>query len=490
MRRQGRIRRVTVRHYKAGMTLASGSEQPAHNHTMKYLAKLFLTLLLLAQVPAWAWSNHALPTYRAFDTMPEVARAAPVRVEPLERFLKAQEQPIAELLASQETWARANMPHYAPRADALAFRGDPARSDAERRQAFLTALRVSPLSRFALFLQPDLRTRPDATRAQLPHDAVNFLPGQANDERRFVPIEPGQTVAPLAVLATASDEPDYGLDINLWGDSPTHWGKRYGFGTLPFGNPALHYATQAPFHMGFYHQAWLIYKAAPFIQRTYPLMRIQQYSSLSTLAFRTGHDYWGWRFAGLALHYIQDLTQPYHADLAPGNSTLGLIGTNTLAMAGFPKRRDDLIVLLSNRHLAIEKFQNESMVANARAGTDTTLERALRELPQDAGYPAWTVLYARDTVAREAHASSEQTVRTILATVPAAYVSDPAFDFGVNEHDIGLLADIDKQGPTQRAELEQQVALLLARFGAHSRNTVRGILRAAQRQPVTPVTAP
>ena len=448
------------------------------NHSVRLLLS---AALALAQAGACAWSNHTLPTYRAFDTMPELAQAAPVLAEPLELFLRAQEKPIADLLASQETWARTHMPHYAPRADTLVFRADASRSDAERRQAFLAALRISPLSRFALYLQPDLRHTPDPTR-RLPHDAVNFLPEQDNDERRFVRVEPGEAVAPLAVLASASDEPDYGLDINLWDDSPSDWGKRYGFGTLPFGNPALYYATQAPFHMGFYHQDWLIYKAAPFIQRTYPLMRIQQYSSLSALAFRSGHDYWGWRFAGLALHYIQDLTQPYHADLSPGDSTLGLIGTNVLAMAGFPKRRDNLIVLLSNRHLALEKFQNESMVRSARAGTDTPLENALRESRRDTAYPAWSPLYARDTVAREAHESAEQTVRTILATVPAAYVSDPAFDFGVKEAGIRLLDDIDRQGPTQRAELERQVAQLLARFGSHSRNTVRGILRAARQQ--------
>ena len=445
----------------------------------KAIRLLLATALAMAQAGAWAWSNHTLPTYRAFDTRPEVAKAAPVVAEPLELFLRAQERPIAELLASQEAWARANMPHYAPRADALVFRADASRSDAERRQAFLAALRVSPLSRFALYLQPEMRDTPDPTRL-LPHDAVNFLPEQDNDERRFLRIDPGEAVAPLAVLASASDEPDYGLDIDLWDDSPSDWGKRYGFGTLPFGNPALYYATQAPFHMGFYHQDWLIYKAAPFIQRTYPLMRIQQYSSLSALAFRTGHSYWGWRFAGLALHYIQDLTQPYHADLSPGDSTLRLIGTNVLAMAGFPKRRDNLIVLLSNRHLALEKFQNESMVRSARAGADTALENALRELRRDAAYPAWTALYARDTVAREAHESATQTVRTILATVPAAYVSDPAFDFGVKESGIRLLDDMERQGATQRAELEKQVAQLLARLGSHSRNTVRGILRAAQ----------
>ncbi len=450
---------------------------------MNHLAIWLCALLALAlQAPAWAWSNHTLTTYRAFEAMAEVANAKPVRAESLEVFLKAQDQPLAQLLASQEAWARANMPHYAPRADRLVFRADPSRSDAERRQAFMSALRISPLSRFALFLQPDMRTTPDPARL-LPHDAVNFLPEQPNDERRFVRIAPGEAVAPLAVLASASDEPDYGLDINLWDDSPSEWGKHYGFGTLPFGNPALYYATQAPFHMGFYHQNWLIYQAAPFLQRTYPLMRIQQYTSLSALAFRTGHDYWGWRFAGLALHYIQDLTQPYHADLAPGESTLRLITANVMAMAGFPKRRDDLIVLLSNRHLALEKFQNESLVASARTGQDTALERALRELQRDATYPAWTALYARDTVAREAHASARQTVRTILATVPAGYVSDPTFDFGVKAAGIHLLADMEQQGPTRRAELEQQVAQLLARLGAHSRNTVRGILRLARPQP-------
>ena len=440
---------------------------------------LLAAVLALAAFQAHAWSNHTLMTYRAFETMPELANAAAVKVEPLESFLKAQEVLIAQLLSSQEQWARANLPHYAPRAAALDFKPDPARPDAARRAAFLTALRVSPLSKFALYLQPDQRSRPDPAR-QLSHQAVNFLPEQPNDERRFIGIEPSAMVSALAVLASASDEPDYGLDINLWQDSPSEWGKTYGFGTIPFGNPALFFATQAPFHMGFFHQDWLIYKAAPFIQRTYPLMRIQQYTSLAGLAFRTGHAYWGWRFAGLALHYIQDLTQPYHSSLAPGDSTLRLITANALAMAGFPKRRDDLIVLLSNRHLALEKFQNQLMVANARAQTDMALELALRRIDLDAAYPPWSALYARETVAREGHANSERTVQTIVATMPAAFVSDPAFDFGVKEAGIDLLAEIDKLGPGKRAELQKLVAELMQRVGAHSRNTVRGILGAAQ----------
>ena len=78
------------------------------NHSVRLLLS---AALALAQAGAWAWSNHTLPTYRAFDTMPELAQAAPVLAEPLELFLRAQEKPIADLLASQETWARIHMPH-------------------------------------------------------------------------------------------------------------------------------------------------------------------------------------------------------------------------------------------------------------------------------------------------------------------------------------------------------------------------------------------
>ncbi len=446
---------------------------------MKPAALLLTACLATLSLPALAWSNHSLVSYRAFENMPEVAKAAPVAAESLEAFLKAQEAPIAGLLARQEQWARTHMPQYAPRPDALVFKADPSRSDAERRKDFLRALRVSPLSRFALYVQADLRTTPNPPQV-LAHDVVSFLPEQTDDTRRFVAITPQERVAPLAVLASASDEPDYGLDINLWDDSPTPWAKTYGFGALPFGNPALYFATQAPFHMGFYHQDWLIYKAAPFIQRTYPLMRIQQYASLAALAFRTGHAYWGWRFSGLALHYVQDLTQPYHADLAPGDSTLRLISANVLAMAGFPGRRDALIVLLSNRHLVLEKFQNESMVESAKAGKDSLLDTALRRLERDAAHPAWSELYARDTVARESHAISKRTVDTLLDTVPGKLVSDPTFDFGVKEADIQLLAEIERFGPGKRAELEKLVAELLSHLGAHSRNTIRGVLQAAQ----------
>lgn len=446
---------------------------------MKQFAVALISVLGLAAGNAFAWSNHSFAAYRAFEKMPEIVNAAPVTVEPLEVFLKAQEKSIETLLASQEAWAQTHLDVYPPRPAALAFKANPTRTDDARRLAFLMALRVAPNSKLALYIQPDpLGPRPDPATL-LPHAAINTLPEQPNSTYRFVGLKAGDQVAPLSVIASASDEPDYGLDINLWEDSPSDWGKVYGFGALPFGNPTLYFSTQAPFHMGFYNEDRIIYLAAPFVKKTFPLLRVHQYSSLATLAFRAGHAYWGWRFTGLALHYVQDLTQPYHASLSPGNSSVKLIGINLLAMAGFPRMKNEMIVLLSNRHLALEKYQNQLLYNAAQTKQETAIEKSLRNSDKDASYPAWSDLYARDVVSRQSYALGAKVTDILVDTLPPGYVSDPGFDFGVKESGIDLLAELGKQDAARRAKLDGAIAELLGNFGAHSRNVVRGVLKAS-----------
>ncbi|MEO6031950.1 MAG: hypothetical protein ABIP61_08640 [Burkholderiaceae bacterium] len=435
-----------------------------------------LTLALALAAPsAFGWSNHSPPTYRALEQMPEIVHAAAVTVEPLAAFLKAEEKALQALLASQETWAAANLANYPPRPGALAFVANADRSDAARQLAFLRALRVAPDSKFALYLQPDPRHGPHGT--PIAYSAVNTLPEQPDSDRVFIGLKPGDQVAPLAVIASAADEPDYGLDINLWQDSPSEWGKVYGFGKLPFGNPALYFSTQAPFHMGFFHENRILYIAAPFIERTFPLLRAHQFSSLAALAFRTGHPYWGWRFAGLSLHYLQDLTQPYHASLAPGNSTAKLLWINALAMMGMSGQKDAMIVLLSNRHLALEKYQHELMHNAALSRSDTPIEEALHDATRDSRYPAWSDRYLRDVVSAQSWAEAPELTRTLMATLPARYVSDPSFDFGVKESGINLVRELVSQDAAKRARLDRALTELLGNLGAHSRNALRGILK-------------
>lgn len=450
---------------------------------MKHLLLAF-ALALGTAAPAWAWSNHALAAYRAFEVLPEVAQAAPVAAEPLEDFLAAQATPIAKLLAQQDAWAQQHIAHYPPlpadlRFDpAIASQGAPA-----LRKAFLMALRVSPESRFALYVQPDPRG-PEPTAAALPHDAVSALPLRAKDgeAHHFMRLQAGEAVAPLAVLASASDEPDYGMDVNLWEDSPSAWGPRYGFGPLPFGNPALDFATQAPFHMGFYHESPVIYAAAGFLKRTYPELRVHQFMGLSRLAFESGHAYWGWRFAGLAAHYVQDLTQPYHARLAPGFSTARLIGIQLLAALGMPARKNAMVVLLSNRHFVLERYESQMIQAGGKTGQPTALEVALHDKRQDGAGGAWGDATVRDAVALQSFDEGEAVTRQLLACVPSRYVSDPDFDFGVDGGSIDLMSAVAGQGPQAKASLEASIATLMGHFGAHSRELVRAIL-APVRQP-------
>ncbi len=445
------------------------------------MKRLLITTLLAvsATSPAWAWSNHALANYRAFEVLPEVAQAAAVPAEPLESFLAAQAQPIAALLDSQDAWARAHIAHYPPLPAALRFDAQVAQQGPQAlRKAFLTALRVSPESRLALYVQPDPWAPAPDPATRLEHDVVSALPARDKDGggHTFVRLRAGDSVAPLAVLASASDEPDYGMDLNLWEDSPSDWGPRYGFGKIPFGNPNLSFSTQAPFHMGYHHESSVIYMAAGFLKRTYPLLRIHQYAGLSELAFRTGHPYWGWRFAGLALHYLQDLTQPYHASLAPGFSSTRLIGINLMAMLGMPGAKNDMVILLSNRHFVLERYESQMIQASALARQSGSVDQALRDTSTDASHPTWSETYARHTVARQAHALGPAVTEQMLASVQPGYVNDPSFDFGVHAKDIDLVAEVASQGEAQRQVLESTIATLMRNFGAHSRNMLRGIL--------------
>jgi hypothetical protein len=444
---------------------------------MKLLHTAILLLAGLAATQVLAWENHSLAAYRAFEKMPEVVNASMVTVEPLEAFLRAEENTLEALLASQEAWAKANLEKYPACPVELAFKADPLRSDQGRRLAFLMALRVAPNSRFALYIQPD-PWNPIAG-SPMPQGSVSTLPEPTGLASKPLSLKAGDTVSALSIVASSTDEPDYGLDINLWADSPSDWGGIYGFGPQPFGNPALPYSTQAPFHMGFMHEGRLLYLAAPSIKRTYPLLRSHQFSTLSSLAFRTGHGYWGWRFAGLSLHYLQDLTQPFHASLAPGESSAKVLAAHALAMAGLPRMKNDLVVLLSNRHLVFEKYLNEIMQRSATLQQEGELEKALRNQDKDHTYPEWSDRYLRDIVSLQASKTSNAWVTNLIAAMPAAYVSDPGFDFASREDSIKLLSDASQQEKPERARLDAALVDLMANFGAHSRNALRGILRAS-----------
>jgi hypothetical protein len=452
---------------------------PRRQAVLKALAGLLLAAC--ATAPAGAWSNHALCTWPALEAVPEIAGHAPVAVETLESFLQAEGAAIARLLQAEEAWARRSVPAYPPRPEALAFDPQGAAPD-ELVRRFIAAVRINPASKLPLFLQ--LRPGQDAaSRTRLAEADVTPLKTKESSKfDAFVALRPGEMVAVIDVIATATDEPDYGLDIGLWADNGTPHGARYGFGKQPFGNPAVEFSSQAPMHIGFFHEAGIVYQAAPFLKRTYPEYRIHLWRALAEHALRTGHPYWGWRFAGWALHYLQDLTQPYHARVLPGVGTARMLGINALDIVGISGPKDRAITFVSNRHLALENVQMRwlrAAHATPRPDTQPALQ-ALRDTRADAASP-WQERSPREVVAREAHAQADATDAAVASSLPAKYTSDPAYTFGVTETGLDLYAQLSAARPAAAAASApalagQAIAPLLQRFGVHTRNFVRSLL--------------
>ena len=190
---------------------------------LRFLAVVVAALVLAPQT-AWCWSNHGLLTYWAFKETPEVAAAPDVTAEPLDAFLRDQEQAVAELLAAQEIWARANVPTYPPRPDELAFKPDPSRDAATRQRAFSEALRIAADTRFALFAQALPGFSAEAAR-HMRFSEVSTLREPAFSMMRFYRLAPGEKVSALTVLAPSAGEPAFGVGLKCWAGRPARWGK-------------------------------------------------------------------------------------------------------------------------------------------------------------------------------------------------------------------------------------------------------------------------
>ena len=434
----------------------------------------FVVALLLS-AGAQAWSNHALCTWPALSVLPEVTTHAPVKVETLASFLDADPAGLAKLLRDEEDWTRAHVSGYPARPDALAF---DAGGSSDITARFLAALRVNPNVRLALYLQLPPGRAPGARTVLAENQVTIMKTTESTKQNVFVALQGGELVPVIDVLASAVDEPDYGLDIGLWADNGTPFGARYGFGRQPFGNPAIEWSSQAPMHMGFFHESGIVYKAAPYLQRTFPEYRIHLWHSLAAFALRSGHDYWGWRFAGWGLHYLQDLTQPYHADVLPGVSLARMLGINALDLAGLHGPKDRMIQLVTNRHLVLEEFERQWMRAVYAQGFDTDRGvLALRDTSRDAQAGPYKDTWPREVVSLRSNAAADALDAALARGFPPRYTQDPAYIFGVTDVGLDVYAELGKSSPAGREAMKQAVVPLLADLGLVSRAYTRSLIK-------------
>ncbi len=429
---------------------------------------------------AYAWSNHTLCSYPALGSMPEVRGASPVTAESLESFVAAEQRGLAVVLRDEDIWARAHVPRYPRLPDQLVFRAGGSAGDLRAR--FIAALRINPRLPLTLFIQPDVGA--DLGGATIiPPVRVTFLKTLDLDQT-FVELTEGEMVSALGVVATATDEPDYGMDVGLWEDNGTSCGLEYGMGPQPFGNPRLEFSSQAPLHMGFFHEPRVMRWVARSLGSTYPEYRIHLFMSLARFALETGHEYWGWRFAGWALHYVQDLTQPYHARALPGVSTVRLLWVGALAALGSHRRESDLLELVTNRHLALEDYQKRRILSalSSRHPGDPILE-ALSDETRDGRYGPFSPLYVRNVLTAESASLADATDATLRRWLPARMVDDPSYVFGETEPGVDVQAAVERAGPEAKIATDEMLCHLLGSFGAHSRNCLRAVLGPASTPP-------
>jgi hypothetical protein len=414
-----------------------------------------------------AWSDHASLVWPLLRVMPEVQKAEPLRVETLSEFVVAERSAIAELLLDHEEWARQNLEHYAALPAELVF--DPATADADLEIAFLNAIRVNPTRSYQPYRQLMSFEPETEQEALIAVSELTFLQGTiASNDSRYLSLASGDFVSAAAVVATASDEPDFGLDIGLYADNGTEHGKRYGFGNQPFGNPNLEYGSQAPFHMGFYHLDWLTSLAQPGLLQTYPLYRTELYRKLAVLAFSNGHDYWGWRFMGWGLHYVGDLAQPYHAVPLPDT---GILESLWIVATG---KTGEALQLVSNRHGVIEAFQ-KAVVANALVDQDWD-QSTLREVAQLSPGALWAQNTLVQELTLDAAAGAAGLDQALVRYAPPKLVSDPAFEFSQSPEESAILAAIAVQGEDAEAGLTASLNQQMQRFTFFAQAWIRGIL--------------
>ncbi len=297
-----------------------------------------LPLLLALTSPAQAWGHHYLVTDRALSRPDAVTAGRSAAVEALEGFLEAEAEGLAGVFDAHYDWLAASGQSRFSRMDF-----DPAEPT---RAAFLRAARLNPEAGFPLVLRR-LPGGEDYGFPIEPESVSPYLEEKPPLLTDFEVTEIGDALPAGLIVATFSDEPDWGFDHTLWGYT------EYGYGEQPYGKPEGE-SSKAPFHMQFAHEALLVRKFVPTLMEGMVPDRVDLFTRLARFAFETGHDYWGWRFSAWAIHYVQDLAQPYHAKAVPSATTAFYI------RYVLSPRKDVLTEratqLSANRHFLYEDF--------------------------------------------------------------------------------------------------------------------------------------
>lgn len=231
---------------------------------------------------------------------------------------------------------------------------------------------------------------------------------------------PGVPLPLLAAAATYADEPDWEMDNGLFQAYPGLWKPQYRY---MVGAPEG-LQTRAVRHM-FWPRGYLSEPAAGGrvpVHNAEPLglahERAERYFKLSRQAFAEGHHYWGARFLGWSLHYVEDLTQPFHAVQLPAFELLRFVPGGGIDLEKTTRT-------VAFYHLSVDGFAGAGYRGHVTPAAKARLEAALAGA--DAAPFAGALRLAEDT-AMEASGGAKRLALAAEAFFPEptdAHLADP-----------------------------------------------------------------
>lgn len=433
-----------------------------------------LLATLLSTAPAHAWGHHYLVTDRALQHPGMAWADAEVEVESIDAFLAAEGAAVARAIDDHYAWLQMR--------GSERFRRQILDPDGPDRVAFLRAARLNPTAHLPLVVRllpggdgPGFAVAPEAASPYL-HEIEPLL-------ARVQVVQEGQRLSARSVLVTYADEPDWGFDHELWGYT------EYGYGEQPFGKPQGE-SSKAAFHMQFDHENFLT-RAVTDLDECMVPDRVDLFVRLSRAAFETGHDYWGLRFAAWAMHYAQDLAQPYHSRAVP-SARFGWY-LKYLFSGDKETIETETTQLSSNRHFVYEDLvayglqqsyltvDSPTGVAGAAGAAEAALYAqlagflsaeplALQHKGDSLGAGTSALgLVAALTAPAAKHAWTID--HTLVESFPARLMQDPTYDVETAP-DYGIAQVLPQVSAEARASLLEETGMDFAQAGAATRTVL------------------
>lgn len=177
-----------------------------------------------------------------------------------------------------------------------------------------------------------LYKNPDPRQAFIPPSQYVYIDIDTTIKYGFKGERLDRVTSARDILIDYSDEPDWGMDQNLeLGFSQKLMGGSQGYRHMYYRGGSFHFP-----------KIILPQGEAP--------NRVKHFYELAKNAFYEGDLYWGFRFLARALHYIQDLAQPYHTT------------QTSPSFVDFPALLEGTIQTTKNYHFAFESYVAQVLV--------------------------------------------------------------------------------------------------------------------------------